>query len=125
MIEEKNQNFLQSIRGDELREYFKEIKSLLDSNKWIAEFLSGQGYCVICDHDDPLDLENHHVAGKYNNPLTVSLCRNCHGRISRRQRYWPKRWASTNNSQDQKDAFLIIGISDLLRLKAERIFSHE
>lgn len=125
MKKERNQNSLQFTKGDKLENYFNEIKNLLDSNKWIAEFLSGQGYCIICDHDDPLDFENHHVAGKHNNSLTVSLCRNCHGRVSRKQRYWSKRWTNMNNPQNQKDAFLMRGISDLLRLKAERTLNYE
>lgn len=105
-----------------MKDYFDgDIKKLIEENKWIKQFLEGQGYCIICNHDDPLDLENHHMGAKTNSELIVSLCRNCHGRISRKQRYWPKGWSKKNKSQMEKDGFLIYGISEILKMTAQRI----
>ncbi len=76
-----------------MKDYFDGVKKLIAENKLLETFLKGQGYCIICNHDDPLDLENHHMGAKANSNLIISLCRNCHGRISRKQRYWPKEWS--------------------------------
>lgn len=109
-----------------MQDYFKEIQTLISEKKWIEEFLSGQGFCIICHHADSLDLEYHHIGGKNNDNLTVSVCRNCHGKLSRKQRFWPKKWMRKNNPPDLKQAFLLRGLSDIFRLKADRIFErHE
>ncbi|MHB8546478.1 MAG: hypothetical protein ACYDAJ_06900 [Nitrosotalea sp.] len=109
-----------------MQDYFIKAQTLINEKKWIEEFHSGQGFCIICYHTDPLDLEYHHIAGKNNNDLTVSVCRNCHGRLSRKQRFWPIKWMMKNNPADLKQAFLFRGLSDIFRLKADRIFErHE
>lgn len=108
--------------GNIMKDYFKQVQMLISEKKWIEEFLSGQGYCIICGHDNPLDLEYHHVAGKNNDDLTVSVCRNCHGRLSRYQRFWPNTWTQKDNPLDLKRAFFLRGLADILRLTAERIF---
>ncbi|MEO9307468.1 MAG: hypothetical protein ABI342_04040 [Nitrososphaera sp.] len=109
-----------------MNDYLKKIKIEIAAKKWIEEFCSSQGYCIICSHSDPLDLEYHHVAGKNNDTLTVSVCRNCHGRLSRYQRYWPNTWTREDNSPDLKQAFFLRGLADILRLVSERIFErHE
>jgi len=97
----------------------KNIVNLIGENKWIEKFISAQGFCIVCGHNNPLDLELHHVAGRKNNSLTVSLCRNCHGRISRRQQYWPKMWTSDENSTTLCDAIFLRGWSDILRLVSD------
>lgn len=101
-------------------DYFKDISKIIEENKWIEQFISAQGYCIVCGHNDPLDLELHHVAGIKNSSVTVSLCRNCHGKISRRQRYWPKVWLNDNNPINICDAILLRGFSDLFRLVSEK-----
>src|SRR5439155_10048716 len=102
------------------------IQELLVEKKWLEQFLSGQGYCIICEHNDPLDLEYHHVAGRYNDEQKVSVCRNCHGRLSRKQRFWPKEWTRRNNPLDLKEAFRMKGLSEVLKMKADSIFTrHE
>ena len=101
-------------------DYFKDIPKIIEENKWIEQFISAQGYCIVCGHNDPLDLELHHIAGRKNSPVTVSLCRNCHGRISRRQRHWPKVWLNANNPINICDAIFLRGISDIFRLISEK-----
>jgi len=101
-------------------DYFKDISKIIEENKWIEQFISAQGYCIVCGHNDPLDLELHHIAGRKNNPTTVSLCRNCHGRISRRQRHWPEIWTNDNNPINICDAIFLRGISDIFRLISDK-----
>lgn len=105
-----------------MENYFDNVGKLIKENKTIEQFLKGQGYCIICYHDDPLDLENHHIGAKSNNILVVSLCRNCHGRISRKQRYWPEGWSTKNKPQPKKDAIFLIGIGDVFRMIGERMY---
>lgn len=98
---------------------FKEIKEIIDWCKW---FLSSQGFCVICGHDDPLDLEGDHVGAKANSPIIISLCRNCHGRKSKTQRRsWPQGWFDKEKPFHVKNALVLRGLSDLLRLKSDHI----
>lgn len=58
-----------------------------------ARRMSGSAACVLCGESDPEllgqqpagILERHHVAGHVNDPdLTVTLCLNCHRRMSAR-----------------------------------------
>ena len=103
-----------------MKDYFKKIIGLVAEKKWTGKFLEGQGSCIICGHDDPLDLEYHHVAGRKNGPVVVSLCRNCHGKITRKQELsWPKGWSDDDNCPKCKDALMMRGLSDILRLKSD------
>jgi uncharacterized protein YlaI len=98
---------------------FKEIKEIIN---WCEWFLSSQGFCVICGHDDPLDLEGDHVGAKANSPIIISLCRNCHGRKSKTQRRsWPQGWFDKEKPSHVKNALVLRGLSDLLRLKSDHI----
>jgi hypothetical protein len=100
-------------------EYFADLKSFMKETKWLEKFLSGQGFCIICGHDDLLDLEYHHVGLERNSSdFVVSCCRNCHGRFSRRQRLWPKASSRNDNSQNDKDASVLLGLSDVLKERA-------
>jgi hypothetical protein len=98
------------------------IEQLIKENKWLKQFFEGQGCCVICSHSDPFDLEYHHVGGKANSDFTISTCRNCHGRLSRKQYDWPKGWSKKNKSKKQRTARLLMGIGDLLRALGERMY---
>ena len=105
-----------------MEDYFEKIKELLDTESWIIEFLLAQGYCVICEHDDPLDMEFHHVGRKRNSDVVISVCRNCHGRFSRKQRWWPKVSLSKKNSPQIQIACLYKGWSEIFAERARRIF---
>lgn len=98
------------------------VEQLIKENKWLEKFFEGQGCCVICFHADPFDLELHHVGGKANSDFQVSLCRNCHGRISRKQYNWPKDWSKKGKNQKQKTSFLLRGFADILQEIAERMY---
>lgn len=107
-----------------MSDYFDDVKKLIDEKKECDNFLKAQGHCIVCGHEDPLDLEYHHLAGKANSSLVISLCRNCHGRISRRQRVWPQGW-SKNNSTTKRLAILLRGISDILRVMSDYLWRIE
>ncbi|MDE2590059.1 MAG: hypothetical protein KGL95_10395, partial [Patescibacteria group bacterium] len=82
----------------------------------------GQGCCVLCLHSDPFDLEDHHVGGKANSDFTISLCRNCHGKLSRKQYNWPKGWSKKNKNEKQRMACLLIGLGDFVKEYGERMY---
>ncbi len=96
--------------------YFYNSNRLLEEKKIQDNLLQSQGYCVVCNHNDPLDLEFHHIGGRSNSSIVVSMCRNCHGRISRMQRFWPKGWYDKSKPQEQKDVMTMRGMSDLFRV---------
>lgn len=103
-------------------EYFADLKTFMKCKQWLEEFLTGQGFCIICGHNDPLDLEYHHVGRERNSSdFVVSCCRNCHGRLSRSQRLWPQESLRSDNSQKVKDAFVFNGLSEILKEKARRL----
>ncbi|MDE2590901.1 MAG: hypothetical protein KGL95_14695 [Patescibacteria group bacterium] len=96
------------------------VEQLIKENKWLEKFFEGQNCCVICDHTDPFDLEYHHVGGRKNSDFTVSSCRICHGRLSRKQYGWPKGWSKKNKNRKKKEACLLMGLGDLIRLIGEK-----
>ncbi|WP_101010754.1 hypothetical protein [Nitrosotalea sinensis] len=100
------------------------IEQLVKENKWLEQFFEGQGCCIWCFHSDPFDLEDNHVGGKVNSDFTLSMCRNCHGKFSRKQYGWPKGWSRKNKSERQKTACLLIGLGDIIRGMGERMY-HE
>ena len=104
-------------KGTYSHDYFKDIHRIIEEKNWLDAMCNGQGICVVCRHDDQLDLELHHIAGRENSPILVSLCRNCHYRISKVQNeQWPEDWYKKKHSQARKNAYLLRGLSDLLRL---------
>lgn len=85
--------------------------------------------CGTClSKEDKEDLEKHHPAGKMHtgepyNYRTVTLCRknnNCHGLATSRQRGWGADLESEDPSPELRRERLLIGICDLIRIRAER-----
>ena len=106
-----------SNNNDKKKIYFEEMKQRKEEKDWSDKFISGQGYCLVCGHDDPLDLEGHHAGAKANSDLIVSTCRNCHGKLSRKQmKSWPEGWSLKNKPKKIRTALLLRGVSDLLIL---------
>jgi hypothetical protein len=65
-------------------------------------------------------LENHHIAGKCNSELTITLgsfdpfpC-GCHPHINTRQWCWDSRWVKEDNSENLRASFIIQGVQELL-----------
>ena len=107
---------------DKEKNYFAELKKLVEEKKFSELFTKAQGYCIACGHDQPQDMEFHHVGAEANSKIVVSLCRNCHGRISRKQRTsWPRGWAFKNKPEMVKTALLYRGYADLLRLISDQM----
>ena len=50
---------------------------------------SNRPVCVVCGEGDPIVQELHHFAGKNFDPLTGPICRNCHRKLSDRQKDEP------------------------------------
>ena len=103
-------------------EYFDGLKHRKEEKDWTEKFCLGQGICLACGHDDPCDLEYHHLGAQSNSPVLVSLCRNCHGKLSRKQmKSWPEGWYDKEKPKKIKMALLLRGISDLLILVARNL----
>lgn len=106
-----------------MKDYFDgDIKTLIAQKKTFDKLVESQGICVICGHDNPTDFEYHHIAGKANSPLVISLCRNCHGRLSRKQYIWSKGWSRKSKSSMKALAMLLRGISDVLRVISDHLW---
>jgi hypothetical protein len=105
-----------------MKDYFDDIKKLLGANKAYEQLVESQGVCLICGHDNPMDLEYHHIGGKSNSPIVISLCRNCHGRLSRKQYFWPKGWSSKSKPSMKALAILLRGLSDVLRVISDYLW---
>ncbi len=63
----------------------KEIARLIRTEKRLQHLRMDEPRCCYCGHDNPRNLERHHVAGQANSTVTVWICRNCHGDVSDRQ----------------------------------------
>lgn len=73
--------------------------------------------CWVCKSRQCLEM--HHLAGRKHDPRTVTVCHRCHQILSRWQYVWDKRWLLPGLSDDLRLAFYLLGVRDLLRLKAE------
>ena len=62
-------------------------------------------------------LELHHIAGRNNSEMTVSLCVPCHNEITKHQNTWDIRWTCQNNTETLQKGFIMQGIRELLLLK--------
>lgn len=75
--------------------------------------------CVICGEDDWRCLEEHHISGQaYGNEL-VTVCRNCHRKLSDDQKDHPKQHIHKPN-QYECIGHLLLGLADLFALLVER-----
>jgi hypothetical protein len=68
--------------------------------------------CVICPENDPLALELHHLeAQEFGNSLVI-VCRNCHRKLSDRQKDHPNKIADPPDELEGIAHFLL-GVADL------------
>ncbi len=106
-----------------MKDYFDDIKKMLGENKAYEKLVESQGVCLICGHDNPIDFEDHHIGGKSNSSIGISLCRNCHGRLSRNQQQdWPNGWSRKSKPSMKALAMLLRGISDVLRVISDHLW---
>ena len=114
-------------------EYEEKQKNLLEEKKWINETVEKGGCCCICGYtDNPLVIEQHHLAGKHNGDITLPLCPTCHRVVSMKQDGWEKEWINSDNVSRKKLAFKLRGWADIhtliateMRNESEKILREE
>lgn len=100
-----------------------------EATAWVSLVEAGASEpkrCVVCERRDG-HFEEHHLAGKHNSALVVSVCIRCHGRLTERQNGWDPRWVVEGNPEPLKHSFLVRGLSDLCeeRGRFEGLAYHE
>lgn len=76
--------------------------------------------CVICGESDPLALELHHLEGQaYGNTLVI-VCRNCHRKLSDRQKDHPEKIADPPDTLES-NAHLQLGLADFFEFLTKRL----
>jgi len=68
--------------------------------------------CVICGEDDPLVLELHHLPGQAFGNSLVIVCRNCHRKLSDRQKDHAEKIAEPPDALESIAHFML-GLADL------------
>jgi hypothetical protein len=89
---------------------------------WIAEIAQcgtskkKRDFCWVCRERFPHDkLEENHAAGKKHDKYrTETLCVSCHREFSNRQQTWDARWWLKAQPGYLREAFLYLGISQML-----------
>src|SRR4051794_13402353 len=74
--------------------------------------------CLLCPEDNPACLERHHLAGRsFGDRWVVIICRNCHRKLSDKQKEHP---AIAIRDPDRLECHgrLLVGIADALELAA-------
>ena len=106
--------------SDKSREALDEAEG--EAEAWLEEIRSGSRSkdreCVTCGRGLPL--EDNHVAGRRHGDLTVPMCPPCHRRFTEGQDLWPPEWHCSNRSPDLDLALLLLGLHDMLLLKAQQ-----
>lgn len=83
--------------------------------------------CTVCGEDDPTVLkEEHHIYGRANSPDTITLCHNCHDKITSKQNEVSPSDRKANASPINKRAYKIRSIGALsIRMGEELIKTSE
>jgi hypothetical protein len=71
--------------------------------------------CLFCPENDPCCLELHHLSGRAFGDESVVVCRNCHGKLSEKQREHPPALTTDPNTLERRGR-LLLGIADALEL---------
>ncbi len=95
-----------------------------EAQNWITDIVENterpkSDHCEICDSKE--NLEIHHVRGHKHGNEIITVCHKCHEELTKKQRLWDKSWLDPNTKNN--DAFLILGLIDILELKYEK--THE
>ncbi len=75
--------------------------------------------CINCPEDDPLVLEKHHLEGQAFGGSVVIICRNCHRKLSDRQKDHPEKIADLADAREVIAHFLL-GLADLFESLIEK-----
>lgn len=89
------------------------------------EALVKKTHCEICGYQgSSCNLELDHVAGRKHDYRTITACKidgryGCHSKRTQRQKTWGPDWLIGDQPQEVRDRFLLLGLRDILLLKAE------
>src|SRR5579872_5605646 len=75
--------------------------------------------CLYCPESDPIVLERHHLAGRDYDEATVIVCRNCHRKLSDRQKDHPEKIADPPDALEVIAHFLL-GLANLFEFLIEK-----
>ena len=105
-------------------EYLRFLELRIKEAKALDKLLTSSGCCVICFNSDPLELEEHHLAGRKNSDITITVCGSHHAKLSRMQRSWPEDSLEKGfPTVEQREALLFRGLADVARVKSDYLFS--
>jgi hypothetical protein len=96
--------------GDEAQAWLEEVRSGARSN---------DKECVACGSGPPL--EDNHVASWRHGTLTVPMCLSDHRRFTAGQRLWDPRYQSPESIPGLDESLLLLGLCDLLLLRARHV----
>jgi hypothetical protein len=101
-------------------------KEILDNEyqetlEWITDIIENENRpkyieCEICNSDKKL--EQHHVRGRMHGNECITVCQECHRKLTDEQRLWDRSLLDANS--ENKDAFLIRGFINVCNLKYEK-----
>ena len=94
-----------------------------EAEAWLEEVRggarSGDPECITCGRGGRLEV--NHIAGRRHGDLTVPMCPPCHQRFTEGQDLWPAAWRNPARSPDLDLSLLLLGLHDLLQLKARHV----
>lgn len=85
-------------------------------------------YCAVCGENDPEVLEEHHVSGIANSPVTVTLCLNHHRKVTDIQNLFAPKFRSKNAPNAERLQFGLASLEALQKIVSEeriRILSEQ
>lgn len=100
----------------------KELKKEVRKQFRLERLGSNHPRCGVCGEGDDRCLEAHHVAGRSRDEATVTICRNCHRKVSDDQKDHPVFNSDADQLLDRIGHFLL-GLADMLRLIVEKLIA--
>lgn len=90
--------------------------------KWTIDIIKNPdrpklNYCEICGHSDR-KLEEHHIRGQKHGNECITVCYECHTKLTDSQRLWDRSWLDQDS--ENKDSFLKLGLIDICNLKHKK-----
>lgn len=78
-------------------------------------------YCEVCGIIvNRKNSELHHISGEKHSYHKTTVCKECHRPLTENQKLWDARWLKPDLPDELRKAFLLQGISDILRLKTRK-----
>ena len=96
-----------------------------EAEKWLNDIITRNpkltpkiGYCEVCGCTKGLEV--HHLAGRKHDSCTIMVCEQCHRLLSEWQKMWGNKWEHGYQPERLRRAFFLLGLRDMLRLKAKK-----